>query len=274
MNRKLFTILLVAIFLIASVGFVSAADTSDDGKSSSHSISVSINWNGDSQSDRPGSVTVKLVKDGAVVDTATLTAGNSWSTTFTTSGDGSYSVQQAGDLSDYSVSTSGSASSGFVITNTLKEDVLGASEAENTLEETTTDELDEDTNTTDNDNPTDDEPELDNETNENETDDESDIDNETDDEPYIDNETDDESDIDNETDGGIYNETAPYAVTTYKNPTKNIQKDVKKVDKKVIKKENKKPNVTKTQLRNTGIPIICLVLVAFVVAFVPFTRKK
>lgn len=245
MNKKLFTILLVAIFLVASVGFISAADASDDGDAT-QTISVKIKWNGDSQSDRPSSITVNLIKDGNVVDSAKLSADNSWSAKFTVDGDGSYSVKQASDLSDYSISTSGSASSGFVITNTLKESALGVPESDDTLE------VDTDENNTLIANDTTEGTDTNNDTNET-------------DEGSTDTNSTDENDT--EIDGT----DAPIT-----DSTQDVTKEpVKKVEKKVEKKVVKKPkNVTQNKLKNTGLPVIVLVIVAIAIAFVPFRRKK
>lgn len=242
MDKKLFTILLVAIFLVASIGFVSAADDGD----SSQTITVKINWNGDSQSDRPDSITVNLIKDGKVVDSKKLSAENSWSTNFIVDGDGSYSVQQASDLSDYSVSTKGSASSGFVITNTFTAKILGAPESNDTLEA----EDDVDTALT--------------EVNGTDTGNNNDTDNGT-----------DEGETDTNTTDENYTETTGDDSPMVISPSKEKTDIVKKVEKKVIKKTEKQPkNVTKNKLRNTGLPVIALVIVAFAAAFVPFTRKK
>ena len=266
MNRKLFTILIVSVFLIASIGFVSASDDAGD---SSHKISVKIKWNGDDQSNRPGSVTVNLMKDGKVVDTATLSASNSWSAKFSVSDDGSYSVSQSGGLSGYSVSTGGSSSSGFVITNTLKETPLGAAENEDTLEEDSTDEVYA--------NASDDEKITEGETNQ--TGDNSTAENQTDNNQTEDdgNATTGNDDDDTGTDDGKTSDTTTQdsKKTSSKDKPVEVKKTEKKVEKKVVKQEKQKPkNVTKTQLRNTGIPVIILVLVAFAAAFVPFSRKK
>ena len=247
MNKKLFTVLLVAVFLVASASFISAADASDDGTDSTKTISVKINWNGDSQTDRPASITVNLIKDGNVVDSKKLSADNSWSAKFNVNEDGSYSVKQVETLSDYSISTSGSVSSGFVITNTLKEGVLGAANDEGLQADDNNSPNDNDANKvlgTEENNVTDE-----NETEENETD----------------TNTTDENETVTTGDGS--------QMTT--SPNKEKTEVVKKVEKKVIKKTEKKPKqATKTQLKNTGIPVIVLVIVAFAAAFVPFSRKK
>ena len=65
MNKKLFTILIVAVFLLASVSIISAAETSDDESDSSQEISVRIEWNDTGHTnERPNSVIVSLLKDG------------------------------------------------------------------------------------------------------------------------------------------------------------------------------------------------------------------
>ena len=125
MNRKIFAILFVSLFLIASIGFACAANESDvqDTVKDSVPIKVKIAWNDNGQtSDRPGHVTVNLIRDGKVVESVKLSESNSWSATFKTQNDGgNYKVSLASGLSDYSVSTGGNAKSGFVITGTLKE---------------------------------------------------------------------------------------------------------------------------------------------------------
>ena len=263
MNKKLFTILLVAVFLIATVSFISAADTSKD--TTSHDVSVQIRWDDNGQTnERPGSVTVSLLKNGAVVDTKTLSSSNSWSATFKVQDDGSYSVKQETSLSDYAVSTVGDAHSGFMIINTLKSDVLSASEDGNneiinssteneeivitednaTYNETTTEDNSTSENTTDN-------TTNDNSTSENTTD----------------NTTDDNSTSENDNNTTVINEQDT-------NPVVNKHPDNTKNIKKATKLDKKPKKVTKTQLRNTGIPIAVLVVAAFAAAFVPFSRKK
>ena len=149
MNKRIFAIFLVAIFLIVSVGVISAADDQSDVSadvdvkkvSNSKVISVKIVWDdADKTGARPDSVKVNLVKDGVVVDEVTLSEYNSWSATFKAqSGDGTFKVTQSGNIGDYSVSTSGNADNGFIIVNKVKADVLGASEDETPLAEDTSD---------------------------------------------------------------------------------------------------------------------------------------
>jgi phage terminase large subunit-like protein len=240
MNKKLFTIVLVVAFLIASVSFISAADTLGDETISSHGISVQIKWEDvNDTSKRPDFVEIDLIKNGNVVETKILNSSNSWSATFEVPDDGSYSIKQKTKLSDYSVSTIGDEYNGFMIINTLKSDVLGVGESDDTnnLSEENEEIIIAPDNTTYNETMTE---------------------NNATDVNTTDNNSTDENSTDKESNTTI--------VTKTQNTTKVI-KQVTKIDK-------KPKNVTKTQLRNTGIPIIFLVVVAFAAAFVPFSRKK
>ena len=122
MYKKLFAVMIVAVFLITSIAAISAEDT--------NSISVKITWDGDSQ---PDYVLVNLLKDGVVVDSAKLSAENSWSTTFKVDDDGEYKVSEIVS-NDYSYSVKGDVISRFVISNHLvNEDVLKASGDKDTV---------------------------------------------------------------------------------------------------------------------------------------------
>ena len=113
MNKRIFTIFLIAALLIVSAGVISAADNQDD----SSPISVKINWDDAAKvSERPSQVKVDLIKDGSVVDTVVLKESNSWKATFKSqSADGTFKVRSS-DLNDYSMGISGDADVGFVIT--------------------------------------------------------------------------------------------------------------------------------------------------------------
>ncbi len=280
MNKRIFAIFLIAIFLIVSVGVISAADDQSDLSadvdvktvSNSKIISVKVIWDdADKTSERPDSVKVNLVKDGAVVDTVTLKESNSWSATFKAqSDDGTFKVSEVGNIDSYSVSTSGSADSGFIIVNKVKADVLGASDDEAPVAE---------------ENPSEDAKELgdaapdDGAADENNT---SDI-NATDEEPTSgdDNATDEEpaSDDDNATDEEPASDDATDEKTTADNSTEKVKNTPTKepVTKEKVKKTIKpvkKNNVTKEKLRNTGIPLMILVVAAFAAIFVPISRNK
>lgn len=237
MNKKLFTIFLVAIFLLACIGFASAEDTSGEENSTVQKISVKIKWNDDGQtSQRPDSITVNLIKDGKIVDKETLSPSNSWSATFEVEDEGSYSVNES-ELSNYSVSIKGSASEGFVITNTFNSDVLGASQ-DNTSENTTLGVAENETLT------------------------------------GAENETASGTDDGNNASEDTPKNTTATGEEDKNTTTVTKKQDSSKNVKQEPKKEDKKPNVTKNDLRNTGIPIIVLVLIVIVIAVVLFTRKN
>ena len=127
MNKKLFTIMFVAIFLIASIGFVSA---SDDAKN----ISVKLVWD-DNGNDvaKPDAVTVNLILDGKVVDTAKLNDSNSWKTAFKNLDPNEDYTITVDDISGFTLKTSKDGESGFIITGIAQESVLGASDDQATV---------------------------------------------------------------------------------------------------------------------------------------------
>ena len=224
MNKKLFTILFIAVFLIASVAFVSAAEDSKD-------IPVEIIWDDANNADRPDSITVNILHDGEVVDKAILNEKNSWKTTFDFQDDGTYEVQLEDDLKDYSSKITSDEENGFVITNKLVEETpLGAS-AEDIVADDTNDVTAEDNNESDDQNNSE----------------------EVDSDEYT---TDDLPDDDDNTTG-------------LDDSPEVISPPEKQVVKKVVKEYKTKP-----KMKNTGLPIAGLVLVAFGVAVIPFTRKK
>ena len=126
MYKKLLGILIIAIFIITSIGAISAADLD--------SISVSAVWDDDNGNDRPAEITVDLLEDGKVVDSVKLNEKNLWTATFEVDGDGDYSVEVS-PISGYSTDVKGNAKHGFEITNSLIEsEVLGAEDDKATLE--------------------------------------------------------------------------------------------------------------------------------------------
>lgn len=260
MNKKLLTILFIAVFIAASVGFVSASDDVQD-------INVKISWDDAGSSERPAAVSVSLIHDGKVVKTAKLSASNSWSTTFENQDiDGSYSVQ-VGDISNYAVQSGGNAKSGFVITAKINNDALLASDDESAVEESDVSETqaDEDTNPTgDDSNPTE------NISSENATD--KDTGNDT----SADNKTDNKTDDSNSTEpkGEPRKETEettdlPEKSTTGKTVTTKV---VTTIVKESTPKKPVKANTTHT-LKNTGLPV-ALVLVAIGAIFLPMAYRK
>lgn len=281
MNKRIFAIFLVAIFLIVSVGVISAADDQSDVSadvdvkkvSNSKVISVKIVWDdADKTGARPDSVKVNLVKDGVVVDEVTLSKSNSWSATFKAqSGDGTFKVTQSGNIGDYSVSTSGNADNGFIIVNKVKADVLGASEDETPLaEDTSDDEKDVEESTPDEDVIGD---ENGTETNSTEEESDSGDDNATDEETASDdaNTTEEETASDGANATDVETTSAGPTEKVTDTPTKNpvTKEKVKKVIKPL-----KKNNVTKEKLKNTGIPLMVLVVAVFTAIFVPISGRK
>ena len=280
MNKRIFAIFLVAIFLIVSVGVISAADDQSDVSadvdvkkvSNSKVISVKIVWDdADKTGARPDSVKVNLVKDGAVVDEVTLSESNSWSATFKAqSDDGTFKVTQSGNLGDYSVSTSGNADNGFIIVNKVKADVLGASEDETPLAEDTSDDAKDVEGSTPDDVIGD---ENDTETNSTEEESDSSDDNATDEETASDdaNTTEEETASDGANATDVETTSAGPTEKVIDTPTKNpvTKEKVKKVIKPL-----KKNNVTKEKLKNTGIPLMVLVVAVFTAIFVPISGRK
>ena len=281
MNKRIFVIFLVAIFLIVSVGVISAADDQSDVSadvdvkkvSNSKVISVKIVWDdADKTGARPDSVKVNLVKDGAVVDEVTLSESNSWSATFKAqSGDGTFKVTQSGNIGDYSVSTSGNADNGFIIVNKVKADVLGASEDETPLAEDTSDDAKDVEGRTPDDDVIGDE--NDTETNSTEEESDSSDDNATDEETDSDdaNTTEEETASDGANATDVETTSAGPTEKVIDTPTKNpvTKEKVKKVIKPL-----KKNNVTKEKLKNTGIPLMVLVVAVFTAIFVPISGRK
>ena len=89
-------------------------------------VSVTKKWIGDTESSRPDSIAVELLKDGEVADTATIQADSNGEWTYVFAdldkyAQGKeivYSVREAKVPSGYTSEVSGDAASGFVITNT------------------------------------------------------------------------------------------------------------------------------------------------------------
>ena len=249
MYKKIFAILTILVFLMISISVISAeSDAVFDGSGDNiqKTINVKVIWEDDGQTtDRPDSITVKLLCDGNVVDSVNLNESNSWKASFKITDDGNYEIEEINDISSYDVSMDGDADSGFVITNTIKEAPLKASADDDLSDEDSPDESD-------------DAPEE--EVSDNSSDEDSTIDNETDDS----NQTEDQNNTMDE------NQTVDVskAPTTTSN---NEHKIVKKEDK-PVKKNN--TNTTENKLKNTGLPIVALVIVLIIVAFIPLSRRK
>lgn len=309
MNKKLFTILCIAIFLIAAVGFISAADdinedvnsendvmkvsSTEDVKLSSDlkNISVKIVWDDVGKSaDRPTQVKVKLLKDDVVVDTVVLDEKNSWNATFEDqSADGNYKVEMESDPEGYNASITGNPDIGFVITNKAADDKLGVSENQTDLkDENDTNVTDDDANTT---NVTNDTNVTDDALNTTDVkNDTADDDNVTDDDANTTDVKNDTADAANVTNNTIVVNNTNNTVNNINNTTNNtivvnnasgdnstkdntvpVNKTVKKEqkDSKPLKKDN-----VNDRLKKVGIPIALLVLVIIIVVVVTYSRRK
>ena len=108
-------------------GGIGANGGIDIGTDATTSVNVTKVWSGDSEADRPASITVNLLGNGVVIDTVTLTEANNWSHIFealpTTDKNGqsyTYTVSETA-VPGYTTQITGDAQIGFTITNT-KED--------------------------------------------------------------------------------------------------------------------------------------------------------
>ena len=236
MNKKIFAIILVSIFLLSAISFVSAQGTSDSGNIVSKSFSVKIDWKDANQNDtRPDSITVNLMKNGEIISTKELKKDNSWSATFDVAEEGNFSVKQVSNLSNYNMSVNNNSNNEFVITYTLKDNASG--------------EMQEDTSENTNEIPSIviEESEVNN-TNAS--------DNETN---STDNSTDDNSTNKNITNNTTNNTTDNNNTENNTNSTVN-NNDVIKNTPKPVHKEDKKPIITKNKLLKVGIPVAILIV--------------
>lgn len=136
MNKRIFAILLISVFLIVSAGFISAAEYSNDTGNASNPIKVKIIWDDNGNTTyRPDLIMVNLLSGGKVVEFINLNESNSWNATFKTQDDGgNYTVRLADNLTNYSVSYNGSAEKGFVINCTLNVSLSDTGENGSSLE--------------------------------------------------------------------------------------------------------------------------------------------
>ena len=262
--KKIFIVLLISLFLIASAGFISAADSSDD--SETIDIPVKIVWNDeDSLSDRPSEVTVTLVKDGNIVDTVKLNEENSWNFTFEDmDADGSYSIIES-DISDYSVKTVGDVENGFVITYSIAKEILKAGEDDAVETAPSEDNLSDDDVET---------PLEEDNTTENTNDDENSTVNETETTVNTNQTDNDTSEKQTDNNSSKKNQTDKSKPAKKDTKIKTTTKITYKATEKQTPKEPVKTNETTPLDAKTGLPIAVLVLVAIVIAIVPFNRRK
>lgn len=234
MDKKLLAIFVIAVFLITSVGAISATD----------SISVKVIWDGNSV---PDSVTVNLIKDGNVVDSAKLNKSNSWNTTFKVDDDGSYQVKEVVP-DNYTYTVSRNADSGFVISNKFVKtvNVLTATGNNSVVKDSANSTVSQESGDVIKVNDTQ------NVVNASESSD-----------ANVTEENNETEDTTAATDDKPGNVTETVTTTTTEHEIL-----------KIIEHYDKQPsNPTKVNL-NTGFPVAILVCAVFVAAFIPFTRKK
>lgn len=246
MNKKIFAMLFISILLIVSIGFISAADDGNDAGNASKPIKVKIIWNDNNTTDRPTQILVNLLDGGKVVEVIKLNDSSSWNATFKTQDDGkNYKVQLTDDLSNYSVSYNGSVEKGFVINCTLKESPSNATGNGSSLQKNDTHNA------------------TDNKTNDGNANDKKASDS-----------TGNSSNNDKKASGEAVNGSAKdvndkagnqTSNETNKNSTPKKEESNNGTD--VVKKtkkpaNNPEPQVSITKLKNTGLPIIALSLIA------------
>lgn len=250
MSKKIFVLLFVAVFLIASIGFISAEDSADDAVGSSDNlknITVKKVWDDKGfESQRPDSVQVELYVGGKLVDKVKLNSSDNWKAIFkNVDVSGEVKVVELNRSSDYKISYDGNVDEGFVITskiakNATKDDVLGKSNDSDKLADNNTSQKQ---NTTENNN------------------------------TKVQNASADDNKTENITIYNITNETDIEInnTTTIKNVNKTVNKTV------VVNEEKappKKPPANLIDLRNTGLPILFLVIVVIGAVFFSLRRKK
>lgn len=250
MSKKIFVLLFVAVFLIASIGFISAEDSADDVVVSSDNlknITVKKVWDDKGfESQRPDSVQVELYVGGKLVDRINLNSSDNWKAIFkNVDVSGEVKVVELNRSSDYKISYDGNVEDGFVITskiakNATKDDVLGKSNDSDKLADNNTSQKQ---NTTENNN------------------------------TKVQNASADDNKTENITIYNITNETDIEInnTTTIKNVNKTVNKTV------VVNEEKappKKPPANLIDLRNTGLPILFLVIVVIGAVFFSLRRKK
>ncbi len=249
MYKSIFAIFVFLVFLMLSLSVISAeSDAVQDDMDITKVINIKVIWDDEGQTScRPDSVTVRLLRDDIVVDSIILNESNSWNGTFKIRDNGNYKVEEANNLSLYSVSLTGDVDNGFIITNTIEQTPIKSSDDYN------------------------------DEVMNNNISEENKVDNyslEDDVEGVIGDGNDDSPN------DGTQNITQDKNQTKDISPTSNVTSDdVVNEKQKIVKNEEEsikmnKDNVTENKLENTGLPIVILVLVLFVVVIIPLSYKK
>lgn len=261
MKKQFIILLVLSIFMIGAVSFISASDIDDDlvgsgaadvvvqGTSSNSNdkvnLKISMKWNDNNGPNRPSSVTVYVKNGDKQVESVVLSSANGWTKTvdvdkYDSSGKQiSYSVS-ADKISMYKDPVVTKNGNSFVIKNELKE-VLSASNTNNVVKENNSSNTSNATNDTDS-----------NKTDSNSTG----TDNKT-----INNKTVNNVTINNKTINNTnVNNTTVNSVLIKKPPAKEVKNDTDK--------QKKNP------LKNTGNPILILVVVIIVIAVAYYFYSK
>ena len=273
MKKQFIILLVLSIFMIGAVSFISASDIDDDlvgsgaddvvdtsddvvvqGTSSNSNdkvnLTISMKWNDNNGPNRPSSVTVYVKNGDKQVESVVLSSANGWTKTvavdkYDSSGKQiSYSVS-ADKISMYKDPVVTKNGNSFVITNELKE-VLSASNTNNVVKENNSSNTSNATNDTDS-----------NKTDSNSTG----TDNKTINNNTINNKTVNNVTINNKTINNTnVNNTTVNSVLIKKPPAKEVKNDTDK--------QKKNP------LKNTGNPILILVVVIIVIAVAYYFYSK
>lgn len=273
MKKQFIILLVLSIFMIGAVSFISASDIDDDlvgsgaddvvdtsddvvvqGTSSNSNdkvnLTISMKWNDNNGPNRPSSVTVYVKNGDKQVESVVLSSANGWTKTvdvdkYDSSGKQiSYSVS-ADKISMYNDPVVTKNGNSFVITNELKE-VLSASNTNNVVKENNSSNTSNATNDTDS-----------NKTDSNSTG----TDNKTINNNTINNKTVNNVTINNKTINNTnVNNTTVNSVLIKKPPAKEVKNDTDK--------QKKNP------LKNTGNPILILVVVIIVIAVAYYFYSK
>ena len=252
MKKQFIILLVLSIFMIGAVSFISASDIDDDlvgsgaddvvdtsddvvvqGTSSNSNdkvnLTISMKWNDNNGPNRPSSVTVYVKNGDKQVESVVLSSANGWTKTvdvdkYDSSGKQiSYSVS-ADKISMYKDPVVTKNGNSFVITNELKE-VLSASNTNNVVKENNSSNTSNATNDTDS--------------------------NKTVNNVTINNKTINNTKVNN---------TTVNSVLIKKPPAKEVKNDTDK--------QKKNP------LKNTGNPILILVVVIIVIAVAYYFYSK
>ncbi len=111
----------VPFLVIVSGGSVLSQVKSDQEPVEEEPVSYQVKkvWKGDDADDRPGSVAIRLLRDGQLVETVTLNANNHWTYTWEDTPGHTWQAEEAQVPNGYQASVSQSGNT-FTVTNTWK----------------------------------------------------------------------------------------------------------------------------------------------------------